>query len=170
MEGVERYKVRLLPHNSDWEKEFTIVKEELINCWGDNVADVQHIGSTAINAICAKPILDVAVRLKSIKDMDAQALINLGYEYHGARNEKETRHYFVFRGDNQISLRHINCYDMSEHEFDLLVGFRDYLNAHLEVALQYQELKMKLAEENPDDRNSYTRAKEKFILSVYEKL
>lgn len=45
--------------------------------------DIEHIGSTAINGICAKPILDVAVKLKSIKDMDIDAMKRLGYEYCG---------------------------------------------------------------------------------------
>lgn len=170
MEGVEKHKVRLLPHNPDWEKEFIVVKKELISCWGANVADVQHIGSTAIKKIYAKPILDVAVRLKSIKNMDVQALTNLGYEYRGALNEKDTWHYFVLRSENQIALRHIHCYDKSEQDFDLLVGFRDYLNTHFEVAQQYQELKIRLAEENSEDRNTYTRAKEDFIMSVYDKI
>lgn len=170
MEGVERYKVRLLPHNPEWEKEFLEVEEEIKSCWGDNVIDVQHVGSTAIKSICAKPILDVAVRLKSIKIVDVKALSDAGYEYCGAQNENGTRHLFVLRGENQLSLRHIHCYDKSDIEFDLLVGFRDYLNTHLEVALQYQQLKIRLAEQTPDDRVTYTKAKEQFIKSVYKKL
>lgn len=170
MEGVERYKVKLLPHNAAWDKEYEEVKEELIKCWGSHIIDVQHVGSTAIKSICAKPILDVAVCLDSIKEIDAKALIDLGYEYFGAQNEAGTRHYFVLRGENEISLRHIHCYDKSDEEYGLLVGFRDYLNSHLETALQYQELKMRLAEQNPEDRRSYTKAKETFILSVFDKI
>ena len=108
MEGVERHKVKLLPHNSEWEKEFIRVKEQLIKCWGDNIIDVQHVGSTAIKSICAKPILDVAVQLKSIEEMNVKALTALGYEYCGAQNENKTYHYFVLRGENQKSLQHIH--------------------------------------------------------------
>lgn len=170
MEGVEKHKVRLLPHNPEWEKEFIMVKEELIKCWGVNIIDVQHVGSTAIKSICAKPILDVAVRLKSIEEMNVKALTDLGYKYCGAQNEDKTYHLFILRGEKQISLHHIHCYDKNEYEFELLVGFRDYMNAHLDVALQYQELKVRLAEQNPDDRPSYTKAKEEFIKSIYDKI
>ncbi len=170
MEGVERYKVRLLPHNPKWEEEFLVVKEEIEKCWAGNILDIRHVGSTAIKSICAKPILDVAVRLKSIGQLDVKALTDLGYEYCGARNESKTYHLFVLRGDKQLSLRHIHCYDNSEREFDLLVGFRNYLNEHLDAALKYQEIKARLAVQMPDDRFSYTKAKEEFIKSIYAKL
>ena len=170
MEGVERYKVRLLPHNPEWEDEFLEVKEEIKKCWGNNVLDIQHVGSTAIKSIYAKPILDIAVRLKSIGQMNIKALTDLGYDYCGAQNENRTWHLFVLRGENQISLRHIHCYAEREPDFDLMVGFRDYLNTHLGTALQYQDLKIRLAEQFTNDRVAYTDAKEQFIKSVCDKL
>ena len=170
MEGVERYKVRLLPHNPKWEEEFSVVQKEIEQCWARNILDIQHVGSTAIRQIWAKPILDVAVRLKSIGQLDIKALTDLGYEYCGARNENKTYRLFVLRSTSQLSLRHIHCYDKGEREFDLLVGFRNYLNEHLEIALRYQEIKMRLAEQMPDDRASYTKAKEEFIKSIFDKL
>lgn len=170
MEGVERYKVHLLPHNPEWEKEFIIVKKELIKCWGANIIDIQHVGSTAIKVISAKPILDIAVRLESIQNMDIDALTAMGYDYCGSRQGNEKYHLFVLRGPNQISLRHIHCYDKTESEFDLLVGFRDYLNMHTEDALRYQNVKKRLAEQYPDNRNAYTQGKEAFIQDIYSRL
>lgn len=170
MEGVERYKVQLLPHQDAWDEEFLGVKQELIACWGENVLDVQHVGSTAIRTICAKPILDVAVRLRSIRALDISALTDRGYEYRGARAENEKYHLFVLRGEDQLSLRHIHCYDQVEKEFAQLVGFRDYMNTHPEEALAYQSLKMQLAEQYAENRNAYTKGKEAFILSIYEKM
>ena len=170
MEGVARYKVKLLPHNPAWEEEYIQVKKQIENCWGSNVADIQHVGSTAIKDICAKPILDVAVRLKSIHEMDVEALEKLGYSYRGARNGNDKYHLFVLRGQDDISLRHIHCYDATEKEFGRLTGFRDYLNSHREAALQYESLKKTLAEENREDRAAYTAGKEAFIQSIYAKL
>ena len=170
MEGVDRYGVRLLPHNPAWDEEFLEVAKEIKKCWGKNVLEVEHIGSTAIKLICAKPILDVAVKLKSIKKLNINAMVNLGYEYCGPRNEKGTRHLFVLRGENEISLRHIHCYDKSENEFNLIVKFRDYLNKHADEALQYQKLKIDLANKSPNDRAAYTNAKDEFIRSIYNKM
>ncbi len=65
MQGVERYKVMLLLYDEMWEEEFLSVKERIHKIWNSNVLDVQHIGSTSIRGIYAKPILDVAIALKS---------------------------------------------------------------------------------------------------------
>ena len=170
MEGVGRYQVRLLPHQAAWDEEFLRVKKELTVCWGEHVLDIQHVGSTAIPAICAKPILDVAVKLRSIRALDVKALTDRGYEYSGARAGNENYHLFVLRGEGQISLRHIHCYDQAEKEFALLVGFRDYLNAHPEEAAAYQALKTQLAARHAEERYAYTKGKEAFIRSIYEKM
>lgn len=170
MEGVERYQVRLLPHNTVWDSEFMRVQEMLKTCWKDNILDIQHVGSTAIPSICAKPILDVAVRIKSLDILDKDALIQKGYDDCGLQNGKVTHRLFVLRGSQQISLQHIHCYDQIDDEFDQLVGFRDYLNTHIEVALAYQELKISLAKQYPYNRQAYTQQKAPFILMVYQQL
>lgn len=169
MEGVKRNEVRLLPHNPDWEKEFISVRAELLNCWGANIIDIQHVGSTAIRAISAKPILDIAVQLNSIKEMDIKAFTDLGYAYCGPQFGNENYHLFVLRGDNELSLRHIHCYDKEEKEFSLLVGFRDYLNTHEDAALQYQKIKVELAEQYPNERSLYTKGKAEFIKSIFNR-
>lgn len=170
MEGVERYKVRLMPHNPEWEEEFFKTKEELMECWSSNVVDIQHVGSTAIKSICAKPILDIAVQLKSISNLNIEALTRRGYDYCGPQHGNENYHLFVLRGKNEVSLRHIHCYDRSEKEFDLLVGFCKYLNEHPEEALQYENMKKMLMEKFPCDRIAYTAGKEKFIKEIYGRL
>lgn len=170
MEGVERYKVKLLPYNVKWKQEFFRTKNDLEEIWSDNIIDIQHVGSTSIKAICAKPILDIAVKLKSILNMDVEALKQQGYSYCGPQHGNANHHLFVLRGDNQISLRHIHCYDKEEKGFNQLVGFRDYLNTHSDEAEKYSKLKLELAKMYPDDRIAYTNGKEEFIKSVYSKL
>ena len=167
MEGVERYKVRLLPHNGEWEAEFLQAKSQIEAIWSGNVIDIQHVGSTAIRNICAKPVLDIAVRLQSIQKMDVDAMKQMGYDYCGPRQGRDTYHLYVLRGENQVSLRHIHCYDALDHEFSQLVGFRNYLNAHADTAKQYAELKEILASHYPDDRAAYTKGKENFIQGIY---
>lgn len=170
MEGVERYKVRLLPHNPQWEEEFLKTKEELMEYWNSNVADIQHVGSTAIKSICAKPILDIAVQLKAISNLNIEALTDRGYDYCGPQHGNKNYHLFVLRGKDGVSLRHIHCYDYTEKEFNLLVGFCKYLNENPEQAIQYENLKKKLVKKFPCDRVAYTAGKEAFIKSIYDRL
>jgi Uncharacterized conserved protein len=170
MQGVERYKVKLLSYDDAWEKEFLAVKEQIESIWTDNVLDVQHFGSTAIRGIPAKPILDVAVVLKSFARMDIEAMRRAGYDYCGPQKPDNDRYLYVLRGDNQISLRHIHCYEPDNEDFFRCIGFRDYLNCHPETAAKYAELKLNLAEQYPDDRTAYTDGKHDFVQSVYAKL
>jgi GrpB-like predicted nucleotidyltransferase (UPF0157 family) len=170
MQGVERYKVRLLPHDNNWKVEFLEAKAQIENIWTENVLDIQHFGSTSIVGIYAKPILDVAVVLKSLGNMDIDAMTQAGYDYCGAQNPEKSRYLFVLRGENQISLRHLHCYEPGDEDFRLCVGFRDYLNSHPEDAQKYSELKLRLAEKYPDDRFAYTDEKLDFVQSIYAKL
>lgn len=78
-------------------------------------------------------------------------------------------HLFVLRGPGEISLQHTHCYDQTAPEFDQIVGFRDYLNAHPDAARQYEALKKDLAEKYPDNRPAYTKGKEDFIQNICEK-
>ncbi|WP_049762408.1 GrpB family protein [Lachnoclostridium phytofermentans] len=98
MEGVERNKVRLLSHNKEWENEFLQVKSQIETIWNNNILDIQHVGSTAISNICAKPILDIAVRVQSIKDMDVDSMRSIGYDYCGPQLGQDTYHLYVLRG------------------------------------------------------------------------
>ena len=138
--------------------------------WNDNILEIQHVGSTAIPNICAKPILDIAIKLKSIELMEVQQLEKLGYRYCGIQHGNANYHLFVLRNKHNISFRHLHCYAKEEKGFGLQVGFRDYLNNHIDIAVKYDNLKKELAEKYPEDRAAYTRGKERFIQSIYHVL
>lgn len=124
------YKVRLLPHSEEWKKEYEKTKDEIEKVLGDNIIDIQHVGSTSIKGICAKPILDVAVMIETLEANHIESMKSLGYDFCGSRNETNTYFLFVLRGENEISLRYIHFYIKGEKEFNQLVGFRDYLNMY----------------------------------------
>ncbi len=170
MEGVERYKVRLLRHNPAWAAEFHKTRERIQLAWNENILAIEHVGSTAIPSIPAKPVLDVAVMVKSIGGLDIEALIRLGYDFCGYQNEAKSRVLFVLRGENQISLQHIHCYSENDPDFFRQVGFRDYLNTHPCAAVEYAALKRTLAAQFPDDRAAYTKGKAEFIRNILDQL
>ena len=169
MQGVERYKVRLLPHDDAWDDEFHKVQTQIRHIWADSALNIQHIGSTAVKSICAKPILDIAVVVPSLQEMDITSMERAGYEYCGFQNTEQTRCLFVLRGTNEISLRHIHCYEPGDDNFRQCVLFRDYCNSHPEAAQAYDTLKQQLAQLYPDDRAAYTNGKAAFIQDICRK-
>ncbi len=170
MEGVARGKVLLLPHNPAWKSEFASVRQTLAWVFGESAIAIEHVGSTAIPAICAKPILDVAVQIADIADLPTEKLAALGYDYRGPQHGNENYHLFVLRSEEGLSLHHIHCYDKSEAEFAQLVGFRDYLNAHTDAAKEYERIKLALSQANAENRAQYTAGKAEFIRGIYQKM
>ncbi|MDE5539954.1 MAG: GrpB family protein [Bacilli bacterium] len=170
MEGVPRYKVRLLPHNPEWQEEYKIVKKELTSILNANIIQIEHVGSTAIPGIYAKPILDIAILLKQLTPNNIKSLENLGYEYCGHKNHNDDYHLFVMRSLENFSLRHLHIYISPSIEFQELVFFRDYLNQNPLARKKYQNLKQELAQKYPNNRELYTKGKEQFIKSIYKEL
>ncbi|MBQ2839992.1 MAG: GrpB family protein [Oscillospiraceae bacterium] len=170
MEGVKRYKVELREHNEAWELEFKATKTRIKNILPEKIIDIQHVGSTAIPSICAKPILDIAILLKDIDKEVIEKLVAIGYDYRGPREDNGNYYLFVLRGPGEISLHHLHCYDQSGKGFEQLVAFRDYMNTHEECAVSYNELKKSLAEKHKENRAVYTLSKAEFIQSVYDKI
>ncbi len=170
MEGVMRYKVELREHNEDWKREFSETKSKIENLLSKKIIEMQHVGSTAIPYISAKPILDIAILMKCIDDEVIEELVNLGYDYRGPRADNINYHLFVLRGENEVSLHHLHCYDKENKGFEQLVSFRDYLNTHKECAEEYNRLKKRLAEKYRENRAMYTIGKAEFIQSVYDKI
>lgn len=170
MQGVERYKVSLLPHDDRWKEEFLEIKDRIQKLWDGNLLDIQHFGSTAIKGIYAKPILDIAIVVKTFKNMDIDIMKLAGYDYCGPQNEERDRYLFVLRGEKELSLQHLHCYEPENGDYRRCIGFRDYLNNHPDEAFAYSELKQKLAKKFPDDRFAYADGKRDFIESIYGKL
>jgi len=161
MIGLEPGIVRLSPYNPEWVKLFNAEKARLTRAINGFVLDIQHVGSTAIPGMPAKPIIDIAV---VVEDFDrARVCISplqlIGYKYRG-ENGIPRRHYFE-KGDPRSFHVHIN--EINSRNWEDQVLFRDYLIAHPEIAGEYAVLKASLAARYPNDRDAYLEAKAPFI-------
>ena len=168
MLGLEHDKVKLSPYQDTWAKLFKEEKWRLEEAIGEGILDVQHIGSTAVPGLTAKPILDIGVAVKNFEE--AFALISpieaLGYTYRG-ENGIARRHYFV-KGPADKRTHHIHMFEESNEEWTTHLLFRDYLRTHPETVAAYQTLKEDLAKRYPKDRNAYTDGKHEFIQRVLQ--
>ena len=168
MQGVGRNRAELLPHDPAWEEEFLTVKAELSATLGNAALAIEHVGSTAIPTISAKPILDVAVLVPALDVPELERLSALGYEDRGLQAPAFDRRLFVLRSAEDLSLRHIHCCTDASPEFAWFISFREYLIAHPETARAYEALKQELAARYPNDRPKYTAGKHEFIAGVLE--
>ena len=133
----------------------------------NSILDIQHVGSTAIPGILAKPIIDIQVAVASlpvIKQVAIDALKALDYQY-WAENPDPERLFFV-KGMPPFGERrthHVHICETSCKHWLGKIRFRDYLIAHPEVAHEYEELKKKLAQQYTWDREKYTEGKADFV-------
>ena len=163
MTGLKRGTVELLAHERRWEElaEQTIM--QLRALFGSTAEDIQHVGSTAIRRIKAKPILDIAVAVHDLSAAEAllPQLEQAGFRY--AQQEEEG--FLLVCGDAEKDTRthHIHVVLAGGERWLNYLAFRDYLNASAAAAEGYERIKLQLLEQFRSDRKAYTAGKEEFI-------
>ena len=164
MLGLPKGIVKLEAHSELWRKLFAEEAARIREAVGEYVTAIEHVGSTSIGGIAAKPIIDMAVEVESVADGEkcVVPLENIGYEYRGEYGIAG-RFYFV-KGAPRTHHLHMLLSDSAELRNHLF--FRDYLRQNPTAAEEYDNLKRKLAEKYPESRNAYLEGKAAFIESV----
>ncbi len=162
--GLEKGVVRLVEYTSEWKQYFDREKVDLQDALGLNILDIQHVGSTSIPGMIAKPIIDIAI---AVNDYDGSRVCippieELGYVYRGEFGIPH-RHYFV-KGDPRLF--HIHMCEITSITWRNLIVFRDHLRNNPVAAHAYAELKQQLALKYPQDREAYLNGKTEFIEQV----
>jgi GrpB-like predicted nucleotidyltransferase (UPF0157 family) len=138
-----------------------------VDALGENVITIHHIGSTAIETIYAKPIIDMLVEVSEIDRVDDRNsnMQALGYECMGEFGILQRR---FFRKDNAAGIRthHIHIFAANTAQVIRHLAFRDYLRSHPAAAQAYSELKQQLAQQHPTDIEAYMDGKAAFIHAI----
>jgi L-amino acid N-acyltransferase YncA/GrpB-like predicted nucleotidyltransferase (UPF0157 family) len=168
-----REEVVIIPYQPFWPKIFEEEKEHLISCLPQNIVKrIEHFGSTAIPGLSAKPIIDILVEVTSLeetKKIIVPILTAQGYDYfwrptHGDDGPPFYA-WFIKRDVHGNRTHHIHMVENEFEHWDRLF-FRDYLIDHPHLVNEYQQLKLHVAENFPNDRVAYTDAKSKFIEKI----
>ena len=168
--GLMRDTVVLEPHQQEWDIEGKSICEKIRKILGDDIVGVQHVGSTSIKWICAKPIIDVAVAVRDFDDIRKhdEELATQGIVYR--KQDIPGQHlYRCGNLDNGIVTHFIHVVIADSDAWHNYINFRDYMNAHEEDAKIYEALKIRLWKEFPDDRDSYVNGKHELITDYLQK-
>lgn len=169
MLGLKRGTVKLMPYDYEWKELYKKEEKLLYSLIGDYIADIQHVGSTSIEGLTAKPIMDIAVGVKSLKTAEdfKDILEGAGYKCRGDAGIPGRVFFVKGNDDFQTHYLHIEVYKGPLWENHIY--FRDYLCSDEKVKEQYLKLKKVLAEKYSDDRYAYTNEKNEFITAVMKK-
>ena len=161
--------VRIAVYDLRWASMFEEARSEIVGRCGALVVAVEHIGSTSVPGLAAKPIIDIMAAVERLDD--ARALIDplaaIGFEF-VPKNEAPGRLFFR-RGLRGAGTHHLHVVELGSWEWRRHLLFRDHLRAHPERAADYERLKRELAATHGPDRGAYTDAKTPFIESVVER-
>jgi GrpB-like predicted nucleotidyltransferase (UPF0157 family) len=164
---VSRPPIRIEAYDPRWPSMFEEDKGKILEAVGEYVTGVEHIGSTSVPGLAAKPIIDVMVAIKSLSDAPAcvAPLAAIGYEYVPEHEAVMPERRFFRRGPRGAGTHHLHMVERSSEFREVHLLFRDYLRAHAEAAAEYEKLKRQLAAAHGSDRGAYTDAKTDFIES-----
>lgn len=158
--GMKRGTVYLEEHQVEWEENAKEIINVIKYVLQDIAVDVQHVGSTSIKNIKAKPIIDIAV---AVKDYDAVLLKRNQLECKNIifRFDERPNQLLFVKGDFKADTRthHIHVVQIDSLEWNNYLNFRDYLNSNESAAKEYEKVKERLADEFPNDRNAYLNGK-----------
>jgi GrpB-like predicted nucleotidyltransferase (UPF0157 family) len=169
--------IYLAEYNSRWPSMFEEERARLQAAIGEWVADIQHVGSTSIPGIAAKPIIDIAVHLHSL--VDALKCItplveHLQYECLGEFGIPDRIYFRKLTNTPLPGQSHdgvgrtlqLHMYELSHEQYEKQITFRDYLRAHLDTAREYEALKRELSVRHAGDVEAYADAKSDFVQSI----
>jgi len=168
MDIVEREKrdpIEIVDYDPGWPERFESLAEQIRGAIGEVAHRIEHIGSTSVTGLAAKPVIDILVSVRSFDPLEAygEALERLGFAF---RPDDQPQHRFFFDAANHPRTVHVHvCEAGSESERRHLL-FREYLRSHPDVAEEYARRKRDLAGRYRDDRKSYAEGKDPFVESA----
>jgi GrpB-like predicted nucleotidyltransferase (UPF0157 family) len=165
--GLESGTVRIVEYDERWPALFHAEAARLRHACGSLPVSVEHVGSTAVPGLCAKPVLDILVgRPASVASPEyVRPFERAGYEHRGDRGI--AGHQFFRRG--QPRAYHIHLVVRDDALWREYLAFRDHLRAHAGAARRYGELKRALAARYPNDREAYIEGKAGFVAAVFSR-
>ena len=167
MIGLKRNTLEVVDHDPDWGTLALEACQSLRDTCGEFLVDVQHVGSTAVPDLPAKPILDIAaavVTFDSMRELVGR-LAAMGYLYRGDHGDAGG-HLFVVDSSPDIRTIHLHVVEHRGSQWRDYLRFRDLLRRQPAIRKRYAELKRDLASIYRDDRESYTASKADFIREV----
>jgi putative glutamine amidotransferase len=159
----------LVDPDPSWPEAFERESARVAQALGDAALRIEHVGSTSVPGLAAKPVIDIQVSVASLTPRSAvvQPLVAIGYTH--AIDPIETEHEFLSKEENGGRSVHVHLCEAGGGWERRHLAFRDWLRTHPEDASAYQALKRELAARHPRDIQTYVDGKTAFITSIEQR-
>lgn len=159
-------------HRSEWKQQYAEAEALLRGVFADRLVDIQHIGSTAVEGLSAKPTLDILVVVKDLAEVDgiSGAMEAQGFLAMGEYGIPGRRYFYrTLASDPFVETHHVHVYQSGNPKYTEELLFRDYLRVDKDARRAYEALKLELAAKFRHDPPAYTDAKAGFIAETLRK-
>ncbi|WP_225743285.1 GrpB family protein [Marinilactibacillus sp. Marseille-P9653] len=166
--GLKKNDLRLSPYDPSWEKAFMNIKKQIIDCTALKPDRIQHIGSTSIVGMPAKPIIDIMVGIDSLKQIDAKLFTQLKEAgFLRLKVEKPDEIVLARFTDKSYSVKthFIHLVEKDSKKWNDLLFFRNHLNQNSQAKEAYKELKQELVVQPGMEIQSYTEICQRYFES-----
>lgn len=162
------YPVVIADYDARWPALYAAERARILEAVGEWLVDIEHIGSTAVPGLAAKPIIDMMGGVRRLADVTPciPLLRALGYRYVPDFEDALPERRYFYKGDEGAHTYHLHVVERTDDFWRRHILFRDFLRAHPERARAYGRLKRDLAAHLGADREAYTEAKTVFIEAV----
>jgi GrpB-like predicted nucleotidyltransferase (UPF0157 family) len=154
------HSVIIATYDSEWPKRAAVEAARLAEALGGNLIKVEHIGSTSVPGLAAKPIIDLMPLVRSMEELDHDRVRveALGFAWRGEFGI-EGRRFCTLTDSEGVRLVNLHCFQSDSPEIERHLVFRDYLCVHLAVAREYEIEKRRAAALHPNDSRAYNDEK-----------
>ena len=161
-------KVVVLPYDRIWKSDFEEIKREIEGAIGDLMIGIEHVGSTSVEGMSAKPIIDIDVIIQDYAVFDAvvRRLEAIGYVHEGNLGIKD-REAFKYSNKPHLQQHHLYVCPQQSEELHRHIAFRDFLTKNPEAVKKYSAVKEKAAQLFPDNIEKYIAYKSPCIEELY---
>ena len=161
-------KVVVLPYDRTWKSDFEEIKREIEGAIGDLMIGIEHVGSTSVEGMSAKPIIDIDVIIQDYAAFDAvvRRLEAIGYVHEGNLGIKD-REAFKYANKPHLRQHHLYVCPQQSEELYRHITFRDFLATNPEAVKNYSAVKEKAAQLFPDNIEKYIAYKSPCIEELY---
>ena len=162
-------KVVVLPYDVAWQSAFEKIKGEIEEAIGDSIIGIEHIGSTSVEGMSAKPCIDIDVIIKDYSAFPAvvDGLKAIGYIHEGDLGIKD-REAFKYSGKEHLQMHHLYVCPKCSEELYRHITFREFLRINPEAVKKYSLIKEKAAELFPNEIDGYIEYKSQCIEELYK--
>ena len=169
IKGLKVGEVSLEKYNPMWKEEFLKEKENLEKIMGKIALSIEHVGSTAIEGLSAKPIIDIAVGVEKLSDFEKVRHKFLNHAQYSIKNPSSPGEVLVRKVPEENRTHFIHVMEINSERYIDTLKFRDYIINNKEALFQYEKLKQELAKKYPSEREKYTSSKNYFITDILNK-